>query len=95
MAVESKPLITPDDGMIIVPDGMPKGWRVYSVQPPPTEERMKVASQALAAAGLPNDWWIGGRGVFLVDCRGEYDKLVLSTIQEAWSSAALDEQLDK
>ena len=95
MAAEPTPLITPDDQMIVVPDGTPKGWRVYSVQPPPSEERMKVGAQALSAAGLSNDWWMQGRGVFLVDCRADYDKLVVATLEEAWATVDLTERLDK
>lgn len=92
---EAKPLITPDDQMIVVPEGTPKGWRVYSVQPAPPEERMKVAAQALSKAGWNNDWWMQGRGVFLVDCRGDADRKVVAVIEDAWNAAALDEQLDK
>jgi hypothetical protein len=91
---EPKPLIIPDDQMIVVPDGTPKGWRVYSIQPQPTEARMKMASRALSAAGWNNDWWIQGRGVLLVDCRAAADRKVVATIEQAWNAAALDEQLE-
>lgn len=93
--LESKPLITPDDQMIVVPEGTPKGWRVYSAQPAPSEERMKVASNALSEQGYKNDWWMQGRGVFLVDCRADADPKVVAAIEAAWEAAALDEQLDK
>lgn len=92
---EPKPLITPDDQMIVLPEGTPKGWRVYSVQPPPSEQRMKVAARALTAHGWRNDWWMQGRGVFLVDCRADADPKVVGVIEDAWNAAALDEQLDK
>ena len=80
--------------MIIVPDGTPKGWRVYSVQPQPSEARMKMAARALSAAGWNNDWWMQGRGVLLVDCRASADRGVVATIEQAWNAAALDEQLE-
>jgi hypothetical protein len=92
---EPKPLITPDDQMIVVPDRSPKGWRVYSVQPQPSEARMKIAARALSAAGWNNDWWIQGRGVLLVDCRAAADRGVVAAIEQAWNAAALDEQLER
>jgi hypothetical protein len=79
-----KPIITPDDPLIMLPPGTPKGWRIYSVQPLPSEEQMKIAASALGAEGLSNDWWIQGRGVFIVDCRADFDPLVVATIEGAW-----------
>ena len=80
--------------MIVVPDGTPKGWRVYSVQPQPSEACMKLAAKALSAAGWNNDGWLQGRGVLLVDCRAAADIKVVAVIEHAWKVAALDERLD-
>jgi hypothetical protein len=84
MTSSAKPTITPDDGMILLPEGTPKGWRIYSVQPDATDEKMKTAASALTAQGLSNEWWIQGRGVFLVDCRADMDPFVVSVIEAAW-----------
>ena len=84
MTSPEKPTITPDDGMILLPEGTPKGWRVYSVQPNPTDERMRTVASALNEQGLHNEWWIQGRGVFLIDCRAEMDAFVVSVIEGAW-----------
>jgi hypothetical protein len=84
MTTPGKPTVTPDDGMILVPEGTPKGWRVYSVQPDATDERMRRVAAALNEQGLHNEWWIQGRGVFLVDCRADHDPFVVATIEGAW-----------
>ena len=84
MTTPAKPLVTPDDQLIVLPPGKPKGWRIYSVQPQPTEEHMLSAARELQARGLRHDWWIQGRGVFIVDCRGDLDARVTAAIEAAW-----------
>ncbi|HKY36300.1 MAG TPA: hypothetical protein VJN18_10200 [Polyangiaceae bacterium] len=84
MTSPGKPTVTPDDPMILLPEGTPKGWRVYSVQPDATDEKMRKAASALLEQGLHNQWWIQGRGVILVDCRADFDGLVVSIIEGAW-----------
>jgi hypothetical protein len=83
MASAPKPLVTPDDQLIIVPAGKPKGWRVYSVQPEPSEDEMLAVSRALETRGFKHDWWIQGRGVFLIDCREDFDARVVGVIEKA------------
>jgi hypothetical protein len=46
---------------------------------------MLGAARALQARGLKHDWWIQGRGVFLVDCRADLDAKVVAEIERAWS----------
>ena len=85
MTESAKPIVTPDDPLIVLPPGKPKGWRVYSVQPAPSEDQMLGAARALEARGFKHDWWIQGRGVFLVDCRADLDAKVIAEIERAWS----------
>jgi hypothetical protein len=92
MASALKPLVTPDDQLIIVPPGKPKGWRIYSVQPGPSEDVMLDVSRALEARGFKHDWWIQGRGVFLIDCRADLDAKVVAAIEKAFSLAQANDE---
>jgi hypothetical protein len=92
MASAPKPLVTPDDQLIIVPAGKPKGWRVYSVQPEPSEDVMLGVSRALETRGFKHDWWIQGRGVFLIDCRADLDSRVVGVIEKAFSLAHANDE---
>ena len=82
------PIVTPDDPLIVVPPGKPKGWRPYSVQPNPSEAQMEAASSTLKQLGFEHDWWISGRGVFLVDARPELDRKVIAAIEAGWAAPA-------
>lgn len=85
MTTADKPIVTPDDPMIVLPPGLPKGWRIYSVQPAPSEVRMRAAARELEQRGLKHDWWIQGRGVFFVDCRADLDEFVTTAIEAGLS----------
>ena len=83
MTESAKPIVTPDDQLIVLPPGKPKGWRIYSVQPALSEDDMLRAARELEARGLKHDWWIQGRGVFLVDCRADRDAMAVAAIETA------------